>query len=208
MSFWVLHEKGGVLLEKNALLTEDFGWLRQINTSPFVNRGCRDSRAQYFAFFDINLGSPVVQASKPHAKADYERYMIKSPGLETFFFAAVAKGAFLARLLEELHKILESPDYLAACRKTFEMRVGDAEGKDPYEYGIVLASHIVIHERQLELDRLFPDKSRVDRFAVDEYGLFTINSRYFPRKIKNIYENIFTNKIYRNLALYSLEELE
>lgn len=119
MSFWALHENGGVLVEKKALLTEDFGWLRHINTNPFVNRGRRDSRAQYFAFFDINLGSPVVKVSKTHAKADYERYMNKSPGLETFFFAAVAKGIFLNRLLEEVHKILKSPDYLAACCKTF-----------------------------------------------------------------------------------------
>lgn len=66
------------------------------------------------------------------------------------------------------------------------MRVGDAERKDSYEYSIVLASHIVIHERQLELDSQFPDKSRVNRFAVDEYGLFTINSRYFPRKVREV----------------------
>lgn len=208
MSFWVLHERGGVLVEKNVLLTEELSWLRQINGSPFVNRGRNDSRAQYFAFFDLNLGSPVAKASKPHARADYERYMVSSPGLETFFFAAVARGAFLGRLLEELHKILESPAYLAACRKTLEMRVGEAERRDAYELGVVLASHIVVHARQLELDRQFPDKSRVDRFAVDEYGLFTINARYFPRKVAQIFENQFNDKTYRNLALYSLEELE
>ena len=195
-------------MEKNVLLTEDFAWLRGINASPYVNRGRKDSRAQYFAFFDLDLGSPVAKANKPHARADYEKYMIKSPGLETFFVAAVAKGEFLGRVLEELHKILESPDYLAACRKTFELKVGEAEHKDPYELGVVLASHIVIHERQLELAWLFPDQSSVDRFAVDEYGLFTINSRYFPRKIRQIFENRFTDKIFRNLAQYSLEELE
>ena len=204
----MLHENGGVLMEKNVLLTEDFVWLRGINASPYVNRGRKDSRAQYFAYFDINLGSPVAKANKPHARADYERYMIKSPGLETFFMAAVAKGEFLGRLLEELHKILESPDYLAACRNTFDLKVGEADRKDPYEFGVLLASHIVIHERQLELERVFPDQSRVDRFAIDEYGLFTINSRYFPRKIRQVFENMFFDKIYRNLALYSLEELE
>ena len=154
-------------MEKNVLLTEDFAWLRGINASPYVNRGRKDSRAQYFAFFDLDLGSPVAKANKPHARADYEKYMIKSPGLETFFVAAVAKGEFLGRVLEELHKILESPDYLAACRKTFELKVGEAEHKDPYEFGLVLASHIVIHQRQLELAWLFPDQCRVDRFAVD-----------------------------------------
>lgn len=43
---------------------------------------------------------------------------------------------------------------------------------------------------------------------MDEYGLFTINSRYFPNKIKTIFENLFAEKIYWNIAIYSLEELE
>lgn len=145
----MLHENGGVLIEKNLLLTEDFTWLREINTNPYVNRGRKDSKAQYVAFFDINLGSPNFKVNKPHAKAGYEKYMIKSPGIETFFMAGVAKGKYLGRVLEEFYKILESPGYFSACMRTFELKMGEAQHKDPYEFGMVIASHIVLYTKQL-----------------------------------------------------------
>lgn len=100
ISFEVLHSNGGVLIEKNMLLTEDLAWLREIHANSYVNRGRKDSKAQYVAFFDINLGSPNLKVNKPYAKADYEKYLIKSPGIETFFMAGIAKGEYLGRVLE------------------------------------------------------------------------------------------------------------
>lgn len=53
----VLHENGGVLIAKNLLLTEDFSWIKDIASNPYVNRGSLQSKPQYIGFFDINAGS-------------------------------------------------------------------------------------------------------------------------------------------------------
>ncbi len=60
----VLHENGGVLIAKDLLLTEDFTWIKDIASNPYVNRGNLRSKPQYIGFFDINAGSLMEKVKK------------------------------------------------------------------------------------------------------------------------------------------------
>jgi hypothetical protein len=43
---------------------------------------------------------------------------------------------------------------------------------------------------------------------IDYFGIKSMNSVYFPRKIEHHFEHSFDEKIYRNLAKYTLAEVE
>jgi hypothetical protein len=90
----ILLEKGGVVMEKNLILTQDFTWLERINENVYVNRARKDSKAQYFGFFNLNFGTFYSKAEKD-TRYETERYMITYPGLLGLFMAGVAHGAYL-----------------------------------------------------------------------------------------------------------------
>lgn len=60
----ILLNNGGIVIDKNIILTEDFHWLERINDNIYVNRARKDSKAQYFGFFNIDFGPFFSKANK------------------------------------------------------------------------------------------------------------------------------------------------
>jgi hypothetical protein len=79
--------------------------------------------------------------------------MIKFPGIEPYFMAAVAKGAYLGRVLEEYHKIIINEDYLSTVLKTFDLQIGVMNIYNRYDLGFTIASHIVLQLKQYEIEK-------------------------------------------------------
>lgn len=134
--------------------------------------------------------------------------MVRFPGVDENFMAGVAQGAFLEAVLREYIKILTNGAYLHSINSLFHLQMGTLTTNDLPNSVFKIAVHIVLQVRQFEIGREFPDESKVNRFAVDQFGLCLINNRYFINKVTMIFENSFDEKIYSNLAYYSLEELE
>jgi hypothetical protein len=53
----ILHEKGGIILDKSVILTEDFSWLIGIANNQYANCGNPDYPTNYFAFHNVNFTS-------------------------------------------------------------------------------------------------------------------------------------------------------
>lgn len=55
----ILNANGGILIEKDIILTENFTWLENINSNIYLNRGKQSASAHYFGFFNLDYG-PVL----------------------------------------------------------------------------------------------------------------------------------------------------
>lgn len=134
--------------------------------------------------------------------------MIRFPGVNSNFLAGVKGGQFLERVLEEYGRLIVSEGYLKSVIQAFDLKLGNMQERDMRRRVFTVAAQIVLQAEQYEIDKRFADKKQVNWFAVDHYGVFTINNRYFIEKIANTFENIFDEKIARNLARYTLDELQ
>lgn len=117
--------------------------------------------------------------NKTHAKHEYERYLIRFPGVNSNFLAAVKGGQFLERTLEEFGRLIMSSGYLKSVIQAFDLKLGSMQEWEMRRRVFTVAAHIVLQVEQFEIDKRFGDRSEVNWFAVDHFGLFTINSRYF-----------------------------
>lgn len=54
----ILLEKGGIIIDKNMMFTQDLEWLKEINSNVYANRGSlkNKAKAQYFGFFNLDYG--------------------------------------------------------------------------------------------------------------------------------------------------------
>jgi hypothetical protein len=71
--------------------------------------------------------------------------------------------------------------------------------RDIYDSCFPLASQLVVQRKQREIDSL-NSNGQYTRFAIDYYGLSTLNLNFFPIKIKIFYGKISVDKIYQDLA--------
>lgn len=203
--FHVLHEKGGVFAEKNVLFTQKADWLKHVSKNPYANRGSATAQTQYVGFFDIDHGSAIEKRNKSGAVLEPEKYMIQFPCFEPYFLAAVAEGEYLRELLTEYVDLLTHPDSLAEKMSRYAVDMGGLHGKDLYYEALYLSQQIVLRRKQQQIDAAGNDGSR---FAVDHFGVAVINERYFPKKLQFTFENNHEEKIFWNLARYTLRELE
>lgn len=81
------------------------------------------------------------------------------------------------------------------------------KGEDPYYEFFFIACHIVLQNKQRELDQWvylgagdYPTK-----FALDYYGLYTINRYYGPFKLKIFLENKDESLMFKYLAKLSID---
>jgi hypothetical protein len=79
------------------------------------------------------------------------------------------------------YKIIQQPKMAKQLMKTHNIFAGNITGKDPYREAFVIASHIVLQTKQRELNL---ENTGRTIYAIDYYGLLTINSRYFPTKLE------------------------
>lgn len=106
--------------------------------------------------------------------------MVRFPGVHSNFLAGVKGGEFLQRVLEEYGRMIMKQGYLRSVIEAFNLKVGRMqEWEMKSRMMFTVAAHIVLQMEQYEIDKRFADKSQVNWFAVDHYGLFTINNRYF-----------------------------
>jgi hypothetical protein len=144
----VLHENGGVLISKELVLTEDFNWIEEIGKNPYVNRGSREAKPQYIGFFDINAGSIMEKVNKSHAVSDYERYMVRFPGVESNFLVGVRGGEFLESVLEEYARVVSNRKYLKSMMGAFDLKIGKLSENDALSRAFTFAAHIVLQVKQ------------------------------------------------------------
>lgn len=60
--------------------------------------------------------------------------------------------------------------------------MGLLRGDDPYYEFFYISSHLVLQKKQKELDLISTDDKKL--YAIDYYGLYTINCLHGPMKLK------------------------
>ncbi len=73
----------------------------------------------------------------------------------------------------------------------FNLSLGVISPNDVYSKGIVVASHIALHYKQFEISKSFANPSAVNQFAIDYFGLISMNCKYFPKKMNRIFDSAF-----------------
>jgi len=147
-----------------------------------VNIGNPYAKPKVFSFLSITEGTPVSKYNKK-ASVEVDKYFIAFPGPKDYFIAALAGTEYLTEVLAQYIIIAQNPsaipDLVAKDKVNCgHMNVNDLNG------AFTLASHIVIQRRQTQLnDGQDKFEDVFNKFAIDEYGLFTINSYYFPDKM-------------------------
>ena len=114
--------------------------------------------------------------------------MIAFPSFEPYFLAAIAKGEFLTRMLEEYGALLHEPNTLSEKLQRYDVKMGAIFGKDLYYEVFYIAQHIALRKKQSEINAN-NGNPKGHKFAIDEYGFFTINERFFPKKMQFIFYN-------------------
>jgi hypothetical protein len=77
------------------------------------------------------------------------------------------------------------------------------QGKDIYfEYYLIAVKKVII-SKQVELDSRYT-KINDRHFAIDHYGIFSINCHYAPYKIKVFWKDSKPEKLIQNLAKYDI----
>jgi hypothetical protein len=71
--------------------------------------------------------------------------------------------------------------------------------KDYYGSVLSLASQLTIQKKQKHIDSLNIN-SKFKKFAIDYYGYYSMNSWYFPLKLKHMFEHDPAIKTYQHLA--------
>lgn len=198
-----------MFIDKKYVLTERLGWLEDIKENIHVNTGNDYAVPQCFAFFSIMDGPPPQKENK-QAQFEADKKMVKFPAISEALWAAVPHSAYFEDLLTEYVSTLESISELPALIKAADLSSNALSLESPRTL-LYLASVVVLQRRQKAIDLLGARYlGRYSKFAIDEYGLLTINSNYFPDKIEYyfnhkyfLYENFFNY-----LAKSSLSELE
>jgi hypothetical protein len=74
--------------------------------------------------------------------------MIEFPSFEPYFLAAVAKGEFLTRVLEEYGGLLHEPNTLQDKLQKHDVKMGAIFGKDLYYEIFYISQHIALRKKQ------------------------------------------------------------
>lgn len=56
----ILTERGGIMMDRELLLTEDLSWLDNIDSNPYVNRGSSLFSSEVVGFYDPRLSLAKV----------------------------------------------------------------------------------------------------------------------------------------------------
>lgn len=134
--------------------------------------------------------------------------MVEFPGLESYFMASYPKNEFVQELLEEYYTLLKTPKKRMAELREDRIQLYGINKQNFYAEGFTVASLAVIQYKQREINRFYPSDSHTDYFAIDYYGLHSINALYFPEKIQQMFGDISIHTYYQLLAQNSLSDLE
>jgi hypothetical protein len=89
-------------------------------------------------------------------------------------------------MLKEMIRILENPSTLKQEIHSNHYDMGLLKGEDPYYEFFYISSHFVLQRKQKSLDQ----GSKVKKlYAVDYYGLYSINKALGPNKLKHFFKN-------------------
>ncbi len=75
---------------------QNLNWLEDIKNNEYINVGNKLSSPKYVGFFNIDHSSVRIQQNKKFLVSPVQKYMVKFPGIEDYFFAAVKQGQFLS----------------------------------------------------------------------------------------------------------------
>lgn len=64
--------------------------------------------------------------------------------------------------------------------------MGILNGNDPYYEFFYIAAHMVIQKKQKELNKISKEDNKL--YAVDYFGLYTINCQVGPMKLKTYFK--------------------
>lgn len=184
----LMKELGGVIIKKNYIFTEKLDWLEDIKTNILVNTGNPYAKPQYFAFLSLADG-PEGKKENKKAEIDVDKYMIIFPGPKEYFLAGMPNGDYIRDLLAQYTYLVEHTTEIGQIMDQYRVQAGQLD-RNNLNMAYTLASQIVVQRRQRELDeRGEKFEGGFGRFAVDEYGLFTMNSFFFPDKMWFYFNN-------------------
>ena len=180
-------------MDKSVILTENLTWLSTLSTNPYVNTGNADFPTNYFGFFNVNFTTNEEKISPNNSSS---KYIMKHIGLESLFVAGVAQGEFMKEVLKIMYMLLTNPQ---SGKDTLNrLKIGRAvTNLFIISNAFPIACRIVLKEKErLDDQGLLP---------IDYFGIKSINSLFFPKKVPHHFEYSFEDKIYRNLAKYTLQ---
>lgn len=107
---YLMKVHGGVKINSKFILAEPLDWLKTIHKAVHVNKGNKNIKPKYFAFFNIDQGSKWENKDR---EVDYniEKRVFTFPGIKDGFLAGIARGSFLQDMFKYFIELAESsPD--------------------------------------------------------------------------------------------------
>lgn len=138
-----------------------------------------------------------------------DKVMFKFPGLTDNFLAGVANGAFINDVFQNFIKLTTS-DTQNREQILKHVEKGFLKASDTYHL-YALAAHLTIQTKQAELDK--QPKGKYTNFAIDYYGLVTMNENYAGQKLSVLFKNRlrtrnYFDNFYNYLAKFPQSEFE
>lgn len=200
----VLEEAGGVFVEEYVSLLEGFEWLQDIANNIFVNRAARNVQPQVVAFHSVEHSSPLLRQDKPEV-VQVKQYMRLFPAIEHYFLAAAPHAQFITDLKRQLGENVRKTgeEMQAAARELVRNSAYKLQGNVWIDLFLISSQQVLVREQE----RLRLANSPT-LFAIDSYGLKTINKFYFPFKLEFFFTKYQFEKTYTHLAKHTLQELE
>jgi hypothetical protein len=191
---FLLREHGGVVMSSSFILAESLDWLKTIHKSIIVNRGNRNVKPQYFTFFLMNA-SPGWEKRNREVDFEIEKLVYMYPSIADYFLAGVPKGEFIDNFINSYLKLLISnlPDRNEALSKNGIQRSNLDPNNIYHLYS--LAAQMAVQLKQKELDQT-QKESKYQQFAIDYYGLVTMNEYYGPQKMYILFKNRLNTRNY------------
>lgn len=146
----MLSEMGGIVVDKQVLLTEDLGWLENFNKINVNNKGKCD-KPKVVGYYHINYTNLVEEVEV----SSYEtKELHLYPPLDPYFLAVSRDGVdFIKEVIKVYIDLLEFPDKTAKMLAQLKLNMGEIRGRDPYYESYYAAFSSVLRKKQIQFDK-------------------------------------------------------
>lgn len=187
---FLMREHGGAMVSHKLVLTEPLDWVASVHKAVHVNVGNRGAQPQYFAFFNMDAG-PRWDKKNRDVEFEVEKLVYTFPGITDVLLAGVAKGEFLKEMYRRFIE-LANADVPQRNAMLGQVERGNLNPQNVYHL-YSLAGHLVLQAKQRELE---PQDQKFFKFAIDHFGLVTMNENYAPQKMHVLFKNRLNTRNY------------
>jgi hypothetical protein len=125
---------------------------------------------------------------------EIEKLVFTFPGITDGFLAGVEKGQFLKDVYRFYIDLVDADNQKRnAIINDHRIQKGNLNPQNDYHL-YSLSSHLAIQSKQKDLDT--SQNGKFYKFAIDDYGLITMNENYAPQKMGVLFKNRLNTRNY------------